>query len=254
MTNPLGAIFGALKYVPATVARKALEKVNPKFKNYFSTSVAYGLDANRALDYLSDRFQSDAQRSHKQQLEQGAANNTLRPDEMVSRSQLKNAEMPANVLKSALAFGGAGALTGRESQQPPTEESASPGKGAAAPSQNTPAAPQGEDLISFLEGYSKPLARQMHMRIQQGSIPKDAALVIKHSHMPSKKTIEKIEAETHENFEDIVARMSGQAEGTKARMGDRKKMFQEGRAAGLTEVSPGDDDELIAAMTNIFKM
>lgn len=162
MTNPLGAVFGALKYVPASVARKALEKVNPKFKNYFSKAVSYGMDANRALDYLSDRFQSDAQRTHKEQLEQGAANNTLRPDEMLSRSQLANTELPSKIAKTALAYGGAGLLTGRNSEAPATEESNSPAtveaplspypqgagmrSGTASP-QPPPRIPQGAGMI-----------------------------------------------------------------------------------------------------------
>ena len=109
--SAISSVFGALKYVPATVARKALEKVNPGFKNYFSSALSYGIDANRALDYISDRFESSAQRDYKEKLEQGARAETLRPDEKASRSQIKNAEMPGKLLRGAAAIGGA-ALAG----------------------------------------------------------------------------------------------------------------------------------------------
>jgi hypothetical protein len=106
------SIFGALKYLPATLARKVLTKVNPSFENYFSKAISYGIDANRALDYVIDRFESSAQKDHKNALEKGAANKSLRPDEMVSRSEIGNAELPGKALKGALAFGLGGALAG----------------------------------------------------------------------------------------------------------------------------------------------
>jgi hypothetical protein len=105
------AILGALKYLPASMAQKALVKVNPSFGGYFSKALSYGVDANRALDYLLERFESDSQRDYKRQLEQGAAQGTLRPDEKVSRSEMANAALPAKVLKagaSALIGGGLG--------------------------------------------------------------------------------------------------------------------------------------------------
>ena len=110
--NPLGAVMGALKFMPASLARQALEKVNPGFKNYFSKALAYGVDANRALDFLSERFESDAQKEHRNQLDKGAANQTLRPDEMVSRSQMQNADIPGKLLKTGLSAVTGGLLGG----------------------------------------------------------------------------------------------------------------------------------------------
>lgn len=95
------AIFGALRYLPAKLARQALVKVNPKFNNYFTNALAYGVDTNRALDFLLDRFESDAQKNYKNSLEQGAAANTLRPDEAVSRSEMNNSAIPGKILKGA---------------------------------------------------------------------------------------------------------------------------------------------------------
>ena len=99
------------------MARKALEKVNPGFKNYFSRALAYGVDSDRMIGYLTDRFESDAQRDYKSQLERGAANNTLRPDEMVSRSQIGNAERPAKLARAALSTATGAYLGGGDEQQ-----------------------------------------------------------------------------------------------------------------------------------------
>jgi|GEM_PF-6639310 len=101
------AIFGVLKYLPASLARKALAKANPGFENYFSKALSYGVDANRALDYLIDKFENSAQKDFKQQQESRAAEGTLRPDEMATRSQVANAAIPGKILK-----GGASALLG----------------------------------------------------------------------------------------------------------------------------------------------
>jgi hypothetical protein len=105
----MNSIFGALKYIPATVARKALEKVNPGFKSYFSSALSYGVDADRALEYLTDRLESESQKATKREFAQGEANQTLRPDEQASKSQIANAEIPGRILRGAAAIGlGAG--------------------------------------------------------------------------------------------------------------------------------------------------
>lgn len=114
-------IFGALKYMPATLARKALVKVHPSLGNYFSRAVTYGVDANRALDYLIEKFESDSQKDHKRRLEQGAQQGTLRPDEMVSRSEMKNAAIPGKILKGAASLAIGGGL-GRAGEEQPQEQ------------------------------------------------------------------------------------------------------------------------------------
>jgi hypothetical protein len=106
------AIFGALKYLPASVARQALVKFNPSFGKFFSKAVSYGLDANSALDYLMDRFEGDSQKDYKNQLRQGAAQGTLRPDEAVSRSQMNNEAIPGKILKTGLAAAIGGGIGG----------------------------------------------------------------------------------------------------------------------------------------------
>ena len=104
-------IMGAIKYLPASLGVKLLQKVNPKFKNFFTTAAAYGYDANNALDYLKNRFESQSSQSFENQLEKGASQGTLRPDEMAAKSQISNSQIPGKVARSALAYGGA-ALAG----------------------------------------------------------------------------------------------------------------------------------------------
>jgi len=105
------SMIGAVKYLPASLGVKFLEKLNPKFKNYFTTAASYGFDANRALDYVKDRFENEASKTFKGQLQQGAQAGTLRPDEKSAKRQIENAELPGKVARSAAAFGGA-ALAG----------------------------------------------------------------------------------------------------------------------------------------------
>ena len=122
------AIMGVLKYLPASVARKALTKVNPNFEGFFSKALSYGIDANRAIDYLSDRFTSEAQKDHERQLERGSVNNTLRPDEKVSRSEMSNASIPGKILKGAasLAIGGGLGMGGNKSAPQPQQMAQEP--------------------------------------------------------------------------------------------------------------------------------
>lgn len=102
------AILGALKYLPASLGIKALEKISPKFKSYFAQVAAYGLDANRALEYVSDQFSREG----------GVNPKGTRPDVKAARTDVRNAGIPGKALRTGLAFGGAGALTPRETEQP----------------------------------------------------------------------------------------------------------------------------------------
>lgn len=105
-------LFGGLKYLPASLGIKALQKINPKFKNFFASAAAYGIDTNRALNYLTDRFESDSQRAYKNQLDRADSQGSIRPDEAASRAQISNQEIPGRVLKSAASIISGGLLGG----------------------------------------------------------------------------------------------------------------------------------------------
>jgi hypothetical protein len=120
----MNALMGAAKYLPASVLRGALGKYDKRFNQFFSRAAAYGVDVNRAIDYLSDRFDNETQKNYSENLEKGAANQTLRPDEMVSRSQMSNQAIPGKVLKTAgsIALGGMLGSNTQEEELPPAEE------------------------------------------------------------------------------------------------------------------------------------
>lgn len=86
---------------------------------------------------------------------------------------------------------------------------------------------EGMDPLDVLSDYSPQLARIIGMKIQHGSLPKDAAIVLKHNPGALKKIIDKIESDTHENFEDLIERIFGQREDQQAKVGNRKQLMQE---------------------------
>lgn len=117
----MNSILGALKYIPASVAQKALGKFNPKFNNYFTEALSYGIDATRALDFLSERFGNPNQKEYENNLNSEGA----RPDEMVSRSQRANQKIPGKIVRSAIGIG-AGALAGGIGSSDSVESPVSP--------------------------------------------------------------------------------------------------------------------------------
>jgi hypothetical protein len=113
----ISSVLGAARYVPASVIQKALGKLDPKFNNFFSRAIAYGFDADQLIEGLSDKFKSGSQKDYENQLAQGGANNTLRPDEMVSRSRMESRAAPGKALRSGLALAAGGLLGGGGSNQ-----------------------------------------------------------------------------------------------------------------------------------------
>lgn len=107
----LDSIMQAAKFLPASVAVKALQKFNPKFKNYFANAAAYGFDVNNALDYLNQRFESQHSKPFEQRLEQREGSGQARPDEIIAKKEIQQSKMPGKIARSAAAFG-AGALLG----------------------------------------------------------------------------------------------------------------------------------------------
>lgn len=115
----IAPILNAAKYIPSSMVLQGLAKINPKFKNFFTEAATYGYDATKALDYLSSKFSSSGEEQFKRQLEEGAQQNTLRPDEASSLSQIRGQEMPGKILRGALGYGGAAisGLQGSSSSQ-----------------------------------------------------------------------------------------------------------------------------------------
>ena len=185
----LGSILGIAKHVPATVARKLLGKLNPKFNNYFSKAVSYGLDANSALDYLVDRFTNPTQKTHEQQLEQGEANKTLRPDEMQSKAQMRNQQLPGKIAKSIAGFGIGALLGGNQEggEQPQPEAMQQQPMPTEEPSQQQ-AAPY--DLATFQAEYPDFYGTLIE-RLQKKKDPNLALQVSAVKHGKAMKDVEK---------------------------------------------------------------
>lgn len=192
----MAAILNVLKYIPVSTARKALEKVNPGFKNYFAKATAYGLDINHAIDFLSDRFQSDSQKAHKSHLEQGQANNTLRPDEAASKAQIANSEAPLKGLKTAASFIGGG-LLGREEEDQPMQQNM-----AKVSPQNQPQQPQ--NIPQNIQQHLTPMQKQ------SGVIPKTQGDAVSQYNEIQKR--KKHYQELHQEFGDYYGQPEQQTQ------------------------------------------
>jgi hypothetical protein len=134
------AIFNALKFVPAGTAVKMLGKFDPRFKSYFAKVAADGLDINRAIDYVQQKFGNQNSQQNEDQLERGSQQGTLRPDEEISRQEIQRSRTPTNVLKNAVGFGTAAALGGQtqspQESPPQVQGDQNPLAGRASPEQN----------------------------------------------------------------------------------------------------------------------
>lgn len=234
----LSAALGAIKYVPASVGIKMLEKVSPKFKNYFTQAAAYGYDANNALDYLASKFESEGTKQFKGQLAQGEAQGTLRPDEQVAKKQIETSEIPGKIARSAVAFGGA-ALSGlpgaaaqtalainqpSKSQALPEVEMG-PFQGQMGPQEQGPE--QGQ-MGPFRQGKEKPTLKQnlmqnlTPMQKASGVIPKTQGEAVKQYNEMQKRKKEYMKL--HEEFGDYYG--GQQQQGQPGQSGNLAKLIQ----------------------------
>lgn len=160
---PITSVLKAAKFMPADWSIKALGKINPKLKNYFSKAASYGFATNSALDYLTERFGNPNQQTYENTLDQEAAQGTLRPDEAVSRSEIANSKIPGKALKSAVSFASGGLLGGDEE-----------------PSRGKPRSPMSsESLGEDVEGMQNPQPSQPNPQAA-GAIAKDFPQVLQH--------------------------------------------------------------------------
>lgn len=238
----MSAVLGALKYLPASLGVKALQKINPKFKNYFANALSYGVDANRAMDYLTERFSSDSQNDYKNQLEEGASKGTLRPDEAVSRSQMNNAGVPLKALKTAASFAIGGSLgrmgeeEDQQSKQPPPPPSTQPPPIPAQKQTRTQpqirqqgklqqAAQASGSPLDIIAQYSPEMARNLSLKIQHGKQPGQAALEVANEHK-YRNIINQVEEEVGQSFpdwiEDSFANRQNQLQGSQSGQGKQQ--------------------------------
>lgn len=196
----IATVLKGLQYVPKSAALKVLQKHFPKLKNYFSSAVSYGLDANSALDYLYDRF---GKSEHQKGLE-ARPQEQLRPDEKVSLQEIKRSQIPLQAAK----FGTAaltGSLLGKKENN----------QNLATQNEENPKDIQQEPKFSKdLGGYNRLLAQYpqvgkfLDQKMQQGFSPQEAALQAKTVRKLSDE-ISRIEDEAAMSLEDLIGILFG---------------------------------------------
>lgn len=97
------------KLVPVGLAIKGLEKVDPRYKTFFSGAFSAGYGADQAMEYLQNKITGN--NDEQQRLERGKAQGTLRPDEAAGLAQVKQSENIKNLIQTGAGLG-AGALGG----------------------------------------------------------------------------------------------------------------------------------------------
>lgn len=234
----VAAILNAAKFLPSSLVLKGLSKINPKFKNFFTQAASYGYDADRALEYLASKFKSPGETQFKDELDRGASQGTLRPDEAVARQGIQSAELPGKIARGIASFGGAalsGSRNGEEEQeaQPisyttehpstfdepnfgPTivkhgkEMPAKFGSKLNVLSQRAQSAPP-ERSYNPLEGLQKypALAKFIQKEASAGSDAMTIAAKAKKSKMLN-PIVKKVETEADEPFESLLSRIVGE--------------------------------------------
>jgi hypothetical protein len=212
--SAIGSILGVAKYVPASTIVGLLSKLNPKFKNYFSDVASYGLDTNRAINFLVDKFSGS---DYQNELEQRQGN--LRPDEQVAQSEIENSQIPRNIATSLASFG-AGGLLGNRSQPPqqPIEASgqnaAQPTQEQAAPQQQTPQAKPTlvlSDAIVKIFNEFPQLKNFLDKQFSSGKTHNEASMLAK-GHKMLAPIIKRIENEYSTDFAQILKSVFGEQE------------------------------------------
>ena len=242
MSGPIQAILGALKYIPASVAQKALIKKNPKFKNFFASALSYGIDANRALDYLSHRFGDQGGEDYEDVLMSRQSEGMIRPDESASLRNIATSKLPYKAAKTgaALATGGlvGGLIEGLGGKSPQPEKGEEKavsereisdqfaGNAGQLPAQAQQSGisgqlPQQEPKsaqlpLDILAQYDPELARFVHGHVTNGRHPIEAgALAINAGKF--KSPIKQIEKDVGMNFADFVHQIYGSPPGADVR-------------------------------------
>lgn len=193
MTAALQAVLQGLKYIPASLGVKALSKVNPKFKNFFTEAASYGVDTNRAISYLTDRFSNPNNQQFEQGLAQRGAQGQLRPDEMAAQTDISNSRIPGRALKGIASFAGAGiGGSGSESDQQPDQQAQGQSQQAEQP----------VGVQGFIAQHPE-LGAFMDKQINEGKSPDQAALAAKKSRKFS-PIVDSIEKSVGQDFVSLV--------------------------------------------------
>jgi len=227
-------------HIGSMLAVAGLSKLNPTMQKFIGYGAAAGYGTDEILDFLRSKMESQGYGALKGKLQEGEASGTLRPDERATKERMRQTEMAPDIAQAALSTGAglAGGLLGKgfskisgSQQNPSSQQSANPQTPIAPQAQGTPqqqqSQPRQPSPEDFLEQYSPELAKAVHMRVQQGSLPKDVAFRLKNKPGTLKNAINLLEQDTKRDFEDVIGQIYGQEETMKQRFGDRKQMMQQ---------------------------
>ena len=231
-------LLNAAKLLPPDLIVKGLEKINPKFKNFFTTAASYGYGANRAIDYLVDRFTNPGQKQFQEQLDKGAAEGTLRPDEGVARGQMASHALPGQLARGAISLGGAGILgaIGSESSEPQQQQEAG-------------------DFQNVIAQFSPELASILDKAYAAGHTIDEMVGIATSPNYKFQPVIGHMEGQLGVPFYDIIRQTyGGPKQGQRQRSGPvgGNKPPQGQQAASRQEQS--GDDALLAALEKVLKM
>ncbi len=190
------SIIKGLKYVPASVGMKILQKFNPKFKNFFTSALSYGYDANNLIDFLSSRFGGKG--DYEGELEQRREAGNLRPDEAVTQNEIGFSKFPAKALKTGAAIG-LGALAGG----PLGAATAAADQAVSSPASEQMASTPSDGAANFIAKHPE-LGAYLDELIQSGMSPEAAAMQAKKV-KKLKPSIEDIESSLGQDLVDIIS-------------------------------------------------
>lgn len=236
--NPaiLSKILGGLKYVPASLGIKVLEKAHPMFKNYFANVTAYGLDASKALDYVTERFSNPSE--YEESLKSRNPDQ-LRTDERIAKNEIATSKAPGKLLRNAASL--ATGLSLAPSEEKPQDTSADQVQETAAPPQveNSDSQPQiGQQqkpqpqpqsgAYNFIAQHPE-LGAYLDQQIKAG-IPPDQAATQAKSMKRFRAAIEDIEGKLGQDLVSIISQLFG-----KGQNAQRPTQHPQKQSGGISE-------------------
>lgn len=202
-------------YVPFGIAASGLSKISPNLKSFISSAVAGGYSMNEVLGFLRKKLESPGIETERGKLEEGKERGMARPDELASLQRMKQQErgpkLIGNLATAAATLGTPFALKAlqgensgiEEVKQEPQEQP----EAARRPSPSTPSA-------NFIAKHPE-LGAYLDEKIASGMQPRDAALDAK-AKRKFKSSIDQIESDMGQMFEDLISGLFGQARPTQS--------------------------------------
>jgi hypothetical protein len=207
MIEKLASILGINKYVSEDTIKKGLQKLDPRFKKFFSEAGKYGYPAGAAIGFLKSQFGGQEEQ----------VNQNLRPDEAANIELKRQKQGPENLLKTGLnvglgaaigggignLVGGIGSTMTGEGEQP--QEEASPLSKEGIGNQISPGMGKEDQGIERLFGF-------IDKKLSEGN-PLEKAVSQARSSAFFKPVISALEQRTGMPFLDLIKSKYSQGQG-----------------------------------------